>query len=133
MQGGMLRLARLDAPGILYHVIIRGIERKNIFRDTTDKQNLVDRLDQLIPQTQTSCYAWVLLSNHAHFLLRSGPDGLVSLMQRLLTGYAVSFNPAFSGTIAAMGSCFKTGKNYLFDKYAYIMHINAYENNTQHR
>ena len=92
MQGVMPRLARLDAPGILHHVIIRGIERKKIFRDTIDKQNLVDRLDQLIPQTQTSCYAWVLLSNHAHFLLRSGPDGLVSLMQRLLTGYAVSFN-----------------------------------------
>ncbi|WP_155312338.1 transposase [Desulfosarcina ovata] len=88
----MPRLARLDAPGILHHVIIRGIERKNIFRDTTDKQNLVDRLDQLVPQTQTRCYAWVLLSNHAHFLFRSGPDGLVSLMQRLLTGYAVSFN-----------------------------------------
>ncbi len=64
MHGVMPRLARLDAPGILHHVIIRGIERKNIFRDTTDKQNLVDRLDQLIPQTQTSCYAWVLLSNH---------------------------------------------------------------------
>ncbi|BBO91405.1 transposase [Desulfosarcina ovata] len=92
MKGAMPRLARLDAPGILHHVIIRGIERKNIFRDTTDKQNLVDRLDQLVPQTQTRCYAWVLLSNHAHFLFRSGPDGLVSLMQRLLTGYAVSFN-----------------------------------------
>ncbi len=77
---------------ILHHVIIRWIERKNIFRDTTGKQNLVNRLDQLIPQTQTSCYAWVLLSNYAHFLLRCGPDGLVSLMQRLLTGYAVSFN-----------------------------------------
>jgi Na+-translocating ferredoxin:NAD+ oxidoreductase RNF subunit RnfB len=57
MQGVMPRLARLDAPGILHHVIIRGIERKKIFRDTIDKQNLVDRLDQLIPQTQTSCYA----------------------------------------------------------------------------
>jgi putative transposase len=33
-----------------------------------------------------------LVRQHAHFLLRSGPDGLVSLMQRLLTGYAVSFN-----------------------------------------
>ena len=88
----MPRLARLDAPGILHHVIIREIERKSIFRDTTDKENLVDRLSQLIPQTQTRCYAWVLLCNHAHFLLRSGPDGLVGLMQRLLTGYAVSFN-----------------------------------------
>ena len=57
MQGVMARLARLDASGILHHVIIRGIERKKIFRDTIDKQNLVGRLDQLIPQTQTSCYA----------------------------------------------------------------------------
>jgi hypothetical protein len=32
------------------------------------------------------------MSNHAHFLFRSGPDGLVGLMQRLLTGHAVWFN-----------------------------------------
>ena len=88
----MPRLARLDALGILHHVIIRGIERKRIFRDTADKENLVDRLSELIPKTETRCYAWVLLDNHAHFLLRSGPEGLVSLMQRLLTGYAGSFN-----------------------------------------
>jgi len=88
----MPRLARLDAPGILHHVIIRGIERKDIFRDTADQRNFVDRLDHLVPETQTCCYAWVLMSNHAHFLFRSGPNGLVTLMQRLLTGYAVSFN-----------------------------------------
>ncbi|WP_246804562.1 transposase [Desulfosarcina cetonica] len=88
----MPRLARLDAPGILYHVIIRGIERKNIFKDTTGKENLTERLSCLLPETQTLCYAWAFLSNHAHFLFRSGPDGLSGLMQRLLTGYAVSFN-----------------------------------------
>ena len=49
----MPRLTRLDAPGILHHVIIRGIERKRIFRDTADKENLVDRLSELIPKTQT--------------------------------------------------------------------------------
>ena len=88
----MPRLARLDAPGVLQHVIIRGIERKDIFRDTADKDNFTDRLAHLVPATQTFCYAWVLMTNHAHFLFRSGPDGLVKLMQRLLTGYAVSFN-----------------------------------------
>ena len=88
----MPRSARLDAPGILHHVIIRGIERKDIFRDTHDKEDLVDRLSRLIPDTQTRCYAWALLSNHAHFLLRSGSVGLSGLMQRLLTGYVVSFN-----------------------------------------
>lgn len=88
----MPRLARLDAPGVLHHVIIRGIERQKIFRDKTDQDNFVDRLARLVPETQTSCYAWVLMSNHAHFLFRSGPGGLAPLMRRLLTGYAVSFN-----------------------------------------
>ena len=34
----------------------------------------------------------VILSNYAHFLLRSGPKGIAALMRRLLTGYAVSYN-----------------------------------------
>ena len=73
-------------------MIIRGIERKAIFRDETDQDGFVDRLSNLIPETQTSCYAWVLMTNHAHFLFRSGPRGLAGLMQRLLTGHAVGFN-----------------------------------------
>ena len=37
-------LARLDAPGVLHHVIIRDIERRKIFRDNEDRNNLLDRL-----------------------------------------------------------------------------------------
>lgn len=73
-------------------MIIRGIERRNIFEDGRDYCNLIERLDTLLPETNTDCYAWALMPNHAHFLLRSGPDGLPTLMRRLLTGYAVSFN-----------------------------------------
>ncbi len=53
---------------------------------------MLDRLSDLLPATNTSCYAWVLLSNHAHFLFRSGDQGLSNLMRRLLTGYAIRFN-----------------------------------------
>jgi len=88
----MPRLARLDAPGVIHHVIIRGIERGEIFRDTTDRNDMVDRLSDLLPATHTSCYAWAFLSNHAHFLFRSGNQGLSTLMRRLLTGYAIRFN-----------------------------------------
>ena len=88
----MPRLARLDAPGVLHHVIIRGIERRRIFKDDKDRNNLITRLEQLLPKTNTSCYAWALLHNHAHFLFRTGDTGLSNLMRRLLTGYAVSFN-----------------------------------------
>jgi len=82
----MSRLARLDASGVLHHVIIREIERNKIFRDKADQDNFIDRLSRLIPESQTACYAWSMITNHAHFLFRSGPGGLASLMRRLLTG-----------------------------------------------
>jgi putative transposase len=88
----MPRLARLDAPGVLHHIIIRGIEQRKIFWDNKDRDNLLDRLSALLPETSTSCYAWALMPNHAHFLFRTGDVGLSTLMRRLLTGYAVSFN-----------------------------------------
>jgi len=88
----MPRLARLDAHGILHHVIIRGIEIRNIFRDDKDRDNLLERIRELIPKTNTACYAWALIPNHPHFLFRTGDVELSTLMRRLLTGYAVSFN-----------------------------------------
>ena len=88
----MPRLARLDAPGVLHHVIIRGIERRKIFNDNKDKDNFLDRLGTLLPETKITCYAWALLSNHGHFLFRTGDTPLSTLMRRVLTGYAVSFN-----------------------------------------
>jgi REP element-mobilizing transposase RayT len=88
----MPRAARLDAPGAVHHVIIRGIERRNIFKDDRDREELLERLGRLLAATKTGCYAWALLPNHAHFLFRSGPVPLATLMRRLLTGYAVWFN-----------------------------------------
>ncbi len=40
--------ARKDAPGALHHVIIRGIERRKIFRSDYDRENLITRLSELI-------------------------------------------------------------------------------------
>ncbi|MBW2063861.1 MAG: transposase [Deltaproteobacteria bacterium] len=88
----MPRQARLDSPGTLHHVIIRGIERNKIVEDDKDRKNFVDRLEGLSVDLMTSVYAWALLTNHAHILLRSGQSGLSAFMRKLLTGYAISFN-----------------------------------------
>lgn len=88
----MPRLARLDAPGVLHHLMIRGIERRKIFRNDQDREDFLDRLSRLLSETGTPCYAWVLIPNHAHFLFRTGQVPLATVMRRLLTGYAVSFN-----------------------------------------
>lgn len=90
--GAMPRIARLDAPGMLQHVIIRGIERRKIFRDDWDRDDLIKRMALLLPETRTACLAWAFMPNHAHFLLRTGEMGISTFMGRLLTGYAVNFN-----------------------------------------
>lgn len=88
----MPRSARLDSPGVLHHIMIRGIERKAIFKSDGDREDFLERLSTLVPETKTGCYAWALMGNHGHFLLRSGPGGIAQLMRRLLTGYGVSYN-----------------------------------------
>ena len=88
----MPRRARLDAPGTLYHVMVRGIERRKIVNDVGDRKNFVRRLGDLAAGTNTSIYAWALLTNHAHVLLCSSEIGLSNFMRRFLTGYAISYN-----------------------------------------
>ena len=88
----MPRQARLDAPGTLHHVMLRGIERRAIVTDDADRHDFVRRLGSLAMQSRTAVYGWALLTNHAHLLLRSGPDGFFRLMRRFLTGYAQAYN-----------------------------------------
>lgn len=88
----MPRQARLDYPGALHHVVVRGIDRKKIFLNDSDKEDLLERLAFLIPESQMTCYAWCLLPSQIHLLVRSGGQGLSHFMKRLLTGYVVHFN-----------------------------------------
>jgi REP element-mobilizing transposase RayT len=88
----MPRQARLDAPGVLQHVMARGIERRKIFWDDKDRSSFLERLAIILEETQTQCYAWALIPNHFHLLLRIGQTPLSTVMRRLMTGYAVTFN-----------------------------------------
>ncbi|HMK66453.1 MAG TPA: transposase, partial [Thermodesulfobacteriota bacterium] len=78
--------------GTLHHVMVRGIEKSWIFEDDEDRKHFLRRLGPLALETETRIYAWSLLTNHAHLLLKSGPEGLPGFMRRLLTGYAIFYN-----------------------------------------
>lgn len=88
----MPRKSRIDAPGALHHIICRGIEQRPIFDDDYDRDRFVERLGTVLEETATPCYAWALIPNHFHLLIRTGLVPVASVMRRLLTGYAVSFN-----------------------------------------
>ena len=53
-----------QAPGELHHVIGRGIDRRKIFLDDTDRNNFLDRLADIVTETKIACYAWALIPNH---------------------------------------------------------------------
>ena len=88
----MPRQARLDAPGTLHHVIGRGIERSEIFRNDFDRADFLGRVEDLSREGSWIIYAWAFLSNHFHLLVRTGKQGLPKSMRKLLTGYVVNFN-----------------------------------------
>jgi REP element-mobilizing transposase RayT len=88
----MPRQPRLDAPDTLHHVMVRGIERRAIFRDDRDRADFIARLAALAEQGALTVYAWALLPNHAHLLVRTGTRPLARSLRSLLTGYAGAFN-----------------------------------------
>jgi len=67
----MPRKARIDAPGALHHIMARGIERRDIFEDDFDRNNFLERIEKIILETDSRCYAWALIPNHFHLLLKT--------------------------------------------------------------
>jgi REP element-mobilizing transposase RayT len=76
----------------VHHVISRGNERREIFRDDRDRVDLLDRLRAVVPQCGAAVYAWAFMPNHVHLVVRSGQIPLSRMMHRIETGYAMHFN-----------------------------------------
>jgi putative transposase len=119
----MPRKSMIDAPGALHHVIARGIERRKIFRSDYDRGNILGRLSRLIPETRTECFAWALIPNHFHLLLRTGAVPVAVFMNRLLTGYAGWFNRKYK----RHGQLFQNRyKSFLCQEDAYLTELVRY-------
>jgi REP element-mobilizing transposase RayT len=123
----MPRQARLDFPGTLHHVICRGIEKRDIVTDDKDRDNFVERMGGVAEKTGTAIYAWALMRNHVHILLRSGLFGLSDFMRKLLTGYAISYNRRHSRQGYLFQNRYKSivceEESYLLELVRYI-HLN---------
>jgi REP element-mobilizing transposase RayT len=70
----------------------RGIERSDIFFNNKDRDDFLNRLSKLVEEDAFEVYAWALMPNHFHLLLKTKNRPLSSSMKKLLTGYVVNFN-----------------------------------------
>jgi putative transposase len=119
----MPRQARIDLRGHLYHVIGRGIEQRDIFVDPQDFVDFLTRLEKVLGESGSKCFAFSLLPNHFHLLILRGHRPLSELMRRLMTGYAVRFNRKHK----RVGHLFQNRyKAVLCDKDSYLLELVAY-------
>ena len=84
----MARKARLIVPGAVYHVMAQCIENYQLFSDDADKEHFLAFLEACLNRTNTRCYAWVLMKNHYHLVLRIGDIELWEIMKPLNMRYA---------------------------------------------
>ena len=123
----MPRQARLDAPGALHHIMVRGISKTDIFIDGQDRSRFLERLGQNVLAGKCSIYAWVLMDNHVHLLFKSGGIGISAVMRKQLTWYAQYFNHRHNRTGHLFQNRYKSilcdEENYLLALIRYI-HLN---------
>jgi len=91
----MARRPRVFAPGLLYHVIVRGNQRRKTFRCDDDYKAYLDRLEKYRAKCDVRIYAYCLMPNHVHLLVETGSTPLAKFMQGLQQSYTQHFNRSY--------------------------------------
>jgi putative transposase len=88
----MTRPLRIEYPGSLWHVTVRGNERRDIYRDDVDRELFLELLGEAVTRFGWILDAYVLMSNHFHLLVQLTVETLARGMQWLDGSYAHTFN-----------------------------------------
>lgn len=94
----MGRRPRIHYPGAVYHVMARGVDRRDIYMDAQDRISFLESLNRIKAQTNTTVIAYCLMGNHFHLAIRVDQTPLSDLMQRILTNHAITFNQRHTRT-----------------------------------
>jgi REP element-mobilizing transposase RayT len=119
----MARKPRLFAPGVLYHVIVRGNQRQKTFLKPSDYQAYLGKLAQYRRKYGVTVYAYCLMPNHVHLLLECSRTPLGKFMQGLQQSYTQYYNRTYK----KVGHLFQGRyKAILCQKDAYLLELVRY-------
>jgi len=88
----MARRARAEVEGGLYHVITRGVNRRQMFDAPADYEKFLSLLGVQKARLPFFLYAYCLMTNHVHLLIERQADTIGRIMHRVLTGYTQYYN-----------------------------------------
>lgn len=83
---------RVQFPGMVTHVTVRGVDGEPIYRVQPDRECWLTILDGVVRETEVECHAWCQMTNHAHMLFATPQGNLAKAMQILNGEYARAFN-----------------------------------------
>jgi REP-associated tyrosine transposase len=119
----MARQPRIEYPGALYHVISRGIERRDLFRDGVDRKRYLSHLERAVERFRCRIFAYCLMSNHVHLAIETGKIPLSRIMRSINTSYAGYFNLRHRRSGYLFQGRYKA---FLVDQEAYLLSLVRY-------
>jgi len=94
----MPRRAREKSESGIYHIILRGANRQELFHDDDDSIRFLETMDKYRKQTEIKVYGWCLMGNHIHLLLCEGKEDISVTMKRIGVSYAWYYNSKYATT-----------------------------------
>jgi putative transposase len=91
----MPRTARKKSKSGIYHIIMRGINRQTIFEDEEDYAQFLESLQRYKEKSDYQVYAYCLMGNHVHLLMKTGIEPLEQVMCRLCGSYVYWYNTKY--------------------------------------
>ncbi len=91
----MARQPRIHVAGAVYHVIARGNNRENVFEEATDKEEYLQLLGHYKEKFPYQLWAYALMDNHVHLLIRVAEQPLAKIMQGVQLTYTQHFNKKY--------------------------------------
>lgn len=91
----MPRKAREKSESGIYHIIMRGINRQSIFEDQEDYVKFIQTIQQYKEKSSYAIYAYCLMGNHVHLLLKTGQEPLEQIMRRICGRYVYWYNSKY--------------------------------------
>jgi putative transposase len=88
----MPRVARIKSETNIYHVMIRGINQQNIFVEYEDNERFIATLERYQKEKEYELYAYCLMGNHIHLLMKEGNEPLGNTIRRIGTSYVYWYN-----------------------------------------
>ena len=92
----MPRQARILNEKNVYHVMLRGNNREKIFIDNEDKQRIIETIRLKKKDREFFLYAYCVMDNHIHLVIREGEDSLSRIVKRIGVSYAYYFNKKYN-------------------------------------